>query len=155
MISMSLCRVAVLACALSSCGGASTQMIAVADAGNPIGYLQVDCRVSSDLGFVNKSMVLRIRNPSDQVVEDVRLIFAGGYSVTLADLIVTGGFWDGTHALARSSILPRDELEFIFSHDVSNHHVVRNDLGESLPRTTVPSVFGIESTQGYGAWRFR
>ena len=76
MISKSLCGVAVLACALSSCGSERAEMIGAAAAGNPCGYLEVKCHVSSDLGFGNKGMVLRIDNPSDQMVEDVRLIFA-------------------------------------------------------------------------------
>lgn len=155
MISKSCCGVAVLACALSSCGSERAEMIGAAAAGNPFGYLEVKCHVSSDLGFGNKRMVLRIDNPSDQMVQDVRLIFAGGYSTKLANLIVFDGFWDGSRALGRSTIQPHDELEFIFSHDVSNHGVVRNSVGESLPRTTIPSVIAIESVQGHGAWRFR
>ena len=130
-------------------------MIAATDAGNPLSYLKVICRTSGDNGVVNKAIVLSIRNPSDKIVEDVRVVFAGGYLAKLADLDVYGGFWDGLRSLGRSSIQPNDELEFVFSHDTSNHRVVRNGAGESLPRTTVPSVISIESAQGAGTWQFR
>jgi len=121
---------------------------------NPLAFLSVACNVSDDLGGA-KALVLKIRNPSDRRLEDVSITFNDSYTAPLQNLRVYLGPAKGTPPLGRSTLLPGDDLEFVFSRDISNHQCMTNQQGQTLPLTFVPAGISIRSGQTVGTWSIK
>ncbi|MFT7618396.1 MAG: hypothetical protein ACI97A_002039 [Planctomycetota bacterium] len=126
-----------------------TEMIP--DSSNTLSSLSIFSRVESDTPGT-KSITIRIANKSRKTVDDVRITLNKAYSSDLKDLLVYHGFWEGTKTLGRSKIFAEEELQFIFSHDISNHDILKDSRGNPLPNTSDLSNVMIRTSESKGLW---
>jgi len=125
---------------------------------NPLSFLSVSCEIASDAMFNGpgaKAVWLRITNPSDRRLDGVAITLNGSYTASLQDLRMHLGFCKGSPSLGRPSILPRDDLVFTFSHDITNHQIMTNRTGETMPITMAPTSATIRAVQGVGTWELK
>ena len=146
---LSLAAVAAFVC---SCGTASQPLDLLADSQAPLSYLELTCEVSSEPSGA-KALALEIHNPSVHTIDEVRVVIDGIYSAALEDLRTYLGFWSGSRPLGRSSIRPGETLLFPFSHDITNHALMKSEQGASLPTDVIPSRITILSRGQSGDWR--
>ena len=125
------------------------------EAGNPLSFLSISCEAAAD-GFPpgTTALILRVGNlgPGARRLGGVSITIDHRYRAALEDLTIPAGRFS-TRRLERSSLEPGDDLRFVFSHDVSNHHKALDSQGRSMPRTLVPSTITIETLEGTGSWR--
>ena len=142
-----------LALLVVGCGSGAQPLGLQAEESNPLAFLSVSCAVSAD-GFppATTGLHLKIKNPSARRLDGVSVTVDDSYTAALQDLRMVLGFWEGSPALGRSSILPGDDLVFVFSHDISNHGIMKNGKGEAMPRTLVPASITIRTDDGSGTW---
>lgn len=122
--------------------------------GDPLASLPVSCDVSDDLGGA-KALHLRVDNPSGRRFDDVSITFDESYTARLQDLRVYPSPAQGSPPLGRPGILPGDNLEIVFSHDVSNHQNMANQSGAPLPVTLVPTHITIDAQGTSATWRVK
>jgi len=146
---LSLAAVAALVC---SCGTASEPLNLIGDSQAPLSYLELTCEVSSELSGA-KALALEIHNPSVHTLDEVRVVIDGTYSAALEDLRTYLGFWSGSPPLGRSSIRPGETLRFPFSHDITNHSLMKTEQGAPLPTDVIPTRITILSRGQSGDWR--
>ena len=143
-----------LAFLVAGCGERPRSLNLVSDRTNLLSFLSVSCDVSGEFGG-QKALILRIRNTSERRLDDVSISFNHSYTAPLQNLRQYLGFWKGAPPLGRSSILPDDDLTFVFSHDISNHQNMINAAKETLPTTFVPTSISIQAEGRAGRWETR
>ena len=136
---------------LTGCGQRPSPLSLSPGDENPLTFLSVSCDVSDEPGDA-KAIILRIKNRSDRRLEDVSITFNNSYTARLKDLRIYLSPLKGTAPLGRSSVLPGDDLEFVFSHDISNHQNMTNQSGKTLSFTIVPASISIRTENSVGTW---
>jgi len=146
------CVMAVLSAVLATCAKQSTELELTADEGNSLTELTLACVTHHD-GGDRRAMVLSIHNSSDRELESIRLTFDDAYSSSLEKLHIHQGYRKGSQALGTARMLPGENLEFIFSHDTSNHQLMKNEAGETLPANFIPKTITIHAGDASANWR--
>lgn len=88
---------------------------------------------------------LRIANTGETTFENVRVVIDDGFAAPLGDLETYRGALDGTRPVGTSTLEPGDAHEFVFSHDTSNGHTLR-DADDAPLSARVPERITIECT---------
>jgi hypothetical protein len=127
------------------------------DEGNGLANIDVLYSVGDDSGFGGPNALwfrLTIKNVSPDPVNGCRLVLNDRYRAELSALFFDRGFFRGTLPFGSSTIPPKTTLDFLFSHDTSNHNVFLDTDNELLPRDIRPATMMLECREGIGRWKF-
>ena len=94
---------------------------------------------------------LRLANDGDAAIEDVRLVLDDTHAAALTDLRLYRGVVSGTATPADSTLDPGESHEFVFSHDTSNFHALR-DADDAPLQPTLPERITVRSAAGAASW---
>ena len=106
-------------------------------------------------GLDANAFVLCIANTSEKPLEDVVLTINDRYKAPLSKMLYYYGFRKGSKPYGSDKLAARGKLEFIFSHDISNHWIFRDKHNKPFAAREILNKLKIESRQGMGEWEFR
>ena len=125
---------------------------------NELDSVKIDYDISFDIfqGSIDaKAYSLFINNSSSSDLKNCVLTINDEYKSQLKNMEYYYGIWKGSQKYGSSIFPAKTTLEFIFSHDISNHCVFLNANGKRLPTTVMIEKIEIVCHKGIGEWEFR
>lgn len=98
--------------------------------------------------------VLRLVNSGPSDLDNLRLTINNTWSAELGQLTVYKGFWRGSAAVGEGRLAAGEVIELVFSHDVSNHLLFRNNLGQSMSPATRFETLRLDYAKGSERLKF-
>ena len=146
-----------LALLIGQLQGRRTYFAGLARPDNELPFIKIYYEAFDDSMFGGqgaKGFRLYITNESEEPLRDMTLTLDDQYRASLSEMIYYNGVVKGSQAYGRKSFPANAKVEFIFSHDVSNHGVFRNRSNETLPAEKLPSEIRVDCARGTGQWEF-
>ena len=136
----------------SACAGGELPTALAADPSNDaaLGGLVATLDAWNELSGA-PAFSLRLANAGEVTLEDVRVVIDDAFGAPLGDLETYRGALNGTRPVGASTLEPGDAHEFVFSHDTSNAHTLR-DADDAPMSARVPERITVECANGSASW---
>ena len=116
--------------------------------------LRVTLSKSSDRLGLGVAWAVTVTNAGDAAVDDLVLVLDEEWSAPIRRLRVDRSS-DASGAELPAGLAAGESLVVRDSHDITNHHVLRDPANTPYPSDRVPRTVGLESAGSRGVWRVR
>ena len=116
--------------------------------------LRVTLSKSSDRLGLGVAWAVTVTNAGEAAVDDLVLVLDEEWSAPIRRLRVDRSS-DASGAELPAGLAAGESLVVRDSHDITNHHVLRDPANTPYPSDRVPRTVGLESAGSRGVWRVR